>query len=314
MLDVRRLRLLRELSLRGTLAAVAEALHQSPSSVSQQLAQLEREAGIPLLRKVGRGVQLTPAATALAERAGDVLDLLEQAEAEVGLFGDQATGTVRLAAFQSAALAFMPQLLADLARRHPQVRVTMSQRLPEEALEDLHTRELDLVIAVEYPGHLAPRPAALDHVPLTSDTVRLAVPVRGPLSRVRDVAAAARAPWVMEPRPAPSRGFAEQTCRAAGFEPEVRYESDDLETHLALVESGNAVAVVPGLMVLRRRHDVRLIDLPGDARRSVFTVTRRAIAETPAVRAVRETLSAVVPERLDQRTPRRQAPAPTVRG
>ena len=295
MLDVRRMSLLRELSLRGTLAAVAEALHQSPSSVSQQLSQLEREAGAALLHRVGRGVQLTPAGEVLAEHAAAILDLLEQAEAEVGLLGGEAAGTVRVAAFQSAALAFMPQLLAHLAEQHPRVRVTMSQRLPEDALADLHHRQLDLVIAVEYPGHISPRSDELDRAPLTSDAVRLALPARGRWSKLDGVAGAAEAPWVMEPRPAPSRAFAEQTCRAAGFEPEVRYESDDLETHLALVESGNAVAIVPELMMSRRRHAVRTVELPGTPLRTVSTVTRRAIADAPAIQAVRRGLDVVVP-------------------
>src|ERR1700757_2094660 len=94
MLDVRRLRLLYELSLRGTLAGVAEALHQSPSSVSQQLTQLEREAGVELLRRGGRGVQLPPAAERLAEHAGVILDRLEQAESDLAEAGERASGTV----------------------------------------------------------------------------------------------------------------------------------------------------------------------------------------------------------------------------
>ena len=295
MLDVRRLRLLRELALRGTLAEVAAALHQSPSSVSQQLALLEREVGATLLRKVGRRVELTPAALVLVEHTTQVLQQLEDAEAAVAAVGGEAAGTVRVAAFQSAAVAFMPQLLADLAQRHPRVRVTMSQRLPEEALQDIRARELDLVIAVEYPGYASPSYAELDRMPLTSDALRLAVPTTGPWAGAETLADVAEAPWAMEPRPAASRVWTEQTCRAAGFEPEVRYESDDLEVHAALVESGHAVAVLPGLMVLRRPPSVRMVDLSGSPRRSVFTVTRTAIAGSPAVVACRDALAAVVP-------------------
>jgi DNA-binding transcriptional LysR family regulator len=292
-LDVRRLRLLRELSLRGTLAEVAEALHQSPSSVSQQLSQLEREAGVELLRKVGRRVQLTPAAERLAEHTGVILDRLERAESDLAEAGEAASGTVRIAVFQSAALAFMPQLLADLAVRHPGLRVTMSQREPEEALYETWVREFDLVIAEQYPDHAAPWHPDLDREPLTTDALRLAVPPRGaPWEGITSIAAAARVPWVMEPKGAASRHWAEQACRAAGFEPDVRFETADLQAQVALIEAGNAVAILPGLMSVRQRLDLRLVDLPGQPRRTVFTATRAAIAATPRILACREALAA----------------------
>ncbi|MFT4081470.1 MAG: LysR family transcriptional regulator [Nocardioides sp.] len=170
MLDVRRLRLLAELSAHGTLAAVAELLHQSPSSVSQQLTQLERDVGAELLRKSGRRVELTPAAQILVEHTQLVLAHLEEAEAAVASLTDNVSGAVHLAAFQSAALAFMPQLLTRLARDYPRLKVTMSQRLPEEALFGARTSVLDLVIAQQYPP--PPRrpasgagPGSADHRP-----------------------------------------------------------------------------------------------------------------------------------------------------
>jgi DNA-binding transcriptional LysR family regulator len=299
-LEVRRLRLLRELSLRGTLAEVAEALHQSPSSVSQQLAQLEREAGVELLRKAGRRVQLTPAAEVLVDHTAAILDILERAEADVARLGEEATGTVRLAVFQSAALAFMPRLLADLAASHPRLRVTMSQREPETALQEASFGEFDLVIAEQYPGHAAPRHGSLDRVPLTTDALRLAVPPDGePWAAVAGIADAARLPWVMEPSGAASRHWAEQLCRRAGFEPDVRFETDDLQAHVALIESGHALAVLPDLMSVSRRPRVRTVALPGSPRREVFTAARRATSDTPAIVAVRRALASVVPDRVE---------------
>ncbi|MFI5430204.1 LysR family transcriptional regulator [Aeromicrobium sp. UC242_57] len=157
MLDVRRLRLLREVQVRGTLAGVAAALHQSPSSISQQLTLLEKEVGVELLRKAGRGVQPTPQAQILVEHTGAVLQRLEQAETDLAASLEEATGTVRIAAFQSAALALMPDTLTRLAREHPRLRVTMTQREPESALYETWARDFDLVIAEQYPGHAAPR-------------------------------------------------------------------------------------------------------------------------------------------------------------
>lgn len=300
MLDVRRLRLLRELSARGTLAAVAEALHQSPSSVSQQLTQLERESGIELFRKAGRRVELTPAAHVLVGHTESILQILEQAEAEVAGLADEAFGTVRMAVFQSAALAFMPRLLADLATRHPRLRITMSQRVPEEALREAASQEFDLVVAEQYPGHAAPLYPSLDRAPLTTDALHLAVPPEGaPWSGVRRIADAAALPWVMEPRGAASRHWAEQLCRRAGFEPDVRFETDDLQAQVALIESGHAAAILPDLMSVSRQPRVRSVDLPESPRREVFTSVRHARAQTPAIVAVRHALSQVVPGHVD---------------
>ncbi|KRC57413.1 LysR family transcriptional regulator [Nocardioides sp. Root79] len=298
MLDVRRLRLLHELSRRGTLAEVAEALHQSPSSVSQALTQLEREVGVPLLEKAGRRVRLTPAAEILVDHTAVILQRLELAASEVATQDHRASGTVRVAVFQSAASAFMPQMLTELAARHPRLRVTMSQREPEQALYETWMREFDLVVAEEYPGHAARLYPDLDREPLTTDLLRLAVPPSGdPWSSVRSVADAADLPWTMEPAGTASRHWAEQLCRQAGFEPDVRFETDDLEAQIALIESGNAVAILPDLMRVRRRPDVRVVDVD-PRRRSVFTATRSAIAGTPAIRACREALASVVPEHL----------------
>ena len=295
MLEVRRLRLLRELSSRGTIAEVADALHLSPSSVSQQLSQLEREVGVALLRKSGRRLQLTPSAEVLVEHTERILSELEEAEsAAVGVSGE-ASGTLRIAVFQSGAVAFMPRLLAELAAAHPRLRDTMSQREPEEGLRETAAHEFDLVIAEQYPNHAAPRHPSLDRVPLTTDALRLAVPSGEKWRDVVSIADAARLPWVMEPSGAASRHWAEQLCRQAGFEPDVRFETDDLQAHVALIESGNAVAVLPDLMLVPRRPQARLVDLPGRPRRSVFTSVRTSSTNTPGVHACRSVLAEVFP-------------------
>lgn len=147
MLDLRRLRLLREVKLRGTLADVAEALNFSPSAVSQQLALLEKEVGVPLLRKSGRRVILTPQAEILVAHTSTVLEVLEQAESEVTTSLERPAGLVRLALFQSAALALLPEALTLLKKEHPQLRLEITQQEPEAALHATWARDYDLVIA-----------------------------------------------------------------------------------------------------------------------------------------------------------------------
>ena len=293
MLDVRRLRLLRELSIRGTLAEVAEALQYSPSSVSQQLALLEKEVGVELLRKTGRRVQLTPQAEVLVAHTAQLLETLEQAEADLAASLTTVTGTVRIAVFQSAALALMPGTLTRMTAEYPEVRIEMTQREPETALHETWARDFDLVIAEQYPGHAAPRYPELDRVKLTTDAIRLAVPPAsdgGPA--IRSLEDTAALPWVMEPRGAASRHWAEQACRTAGFEPDVRFETADLQAQIRLIESGNAVALMPDLVWTGRGTTAQLLELPGDPHRTVFTSVRRSSASRPAILAARETLAA----------------------
>jgi len=289
-IDLKRLSLLRELKLRGTISAVAHSLSYSPSSVSQQLALLETEVGVTLLVKSGRRVRLTPAAELLVEHAAGLLERVELMETELGDFGRAASGTVRLAVFQSAALGIIPEALTLLATEHPTLRVEITQREPESALAAVWAREFDLVIAEQYPGHAAPRSAELDREPLCSDRIRLGAPSE----EVLTLADAAHVPWVMEPRGTASRHWAEQTCRVAGFEPDVRFETADLQAHIRLVESGHAVALLPDLVWGTRPPTIRVRELDGHPRRDVFTSARRSGSGNAAIAACREVLSRAV--------------------
>ena len=292
MLDLRRLRLLREVKLRGTLAEVAEALNYSPSAVSQQLALLEKEVGVPLLRKSGRRVTLTPQAEILVAHTSTVLEVLEQAEAEVTTSLERPAGLVRLAVFQSAALALLPDALTLVRSEYPEMRLEVTQQEPEAALHATWTRDFDLVIAEQYPGHAAPRNPELDRVDLTTDPIRLGVSATLVAEHnIKNLADTANLPWVMEPRGTASRHWAEQACRQAGFEPDVQFETADIQAHIRLVESGNAVALLTGLAWVGRPVTVELIDLPGNPRRTVFTAARRASAKSPAIVVCRDVLA-----------------------
>ena len=296
MLDLRRLALLRELRLRGTISAVAAALHQTPSAISQQLSQLEKETGVPLLVRVGRRLQLTPNAELLVEHTGDILERLERAEADLAASLSTAAGTLRVAIFQSAALALLPRALDVLASEHPLLTPVVTQREPETALHETFARDFDLVIAEEYPGHAAPHLPGLDRHPLTTDAIRLATPPAASRWTASTIADAAEAPWVMEPHGAASRHWAEQACRRAGFEPQVRFETADLQAHVRLVQTGHAVALLPDLIWQGGSPTVRVAPLDGDPRRTVFTSTRSTIARRPSVLAFRAALDQAASE------------------
>lgn len=290
---MKRLRLLWELSYRGTVVQVAEALNYSPSAVSQQLALLEKEVGTPLLRRVGRTLELTAAADALVAETEELLAGLERAETAAHRVRGEVAGSVRVAVFQTAVLAIMPQALRRLRTEHPNLRVEMVQHEPETALHETRVRGFDLVVAEQYPGHATAQFAGLDRESLTHDLIQLALPRLGAgeadFDLVQSLSDAAALPWVMEPRGAASRHWAEQACRTAGFEPDVRYETADLQAHVRLIESGNAVALLPGLV--RAESRLRMVDLPGDPHRTIFTAARISNAEAPAVLAVRDALA-----------------------
>lgn len=294
MLDVNRLRLLVELSRRGTLSAVADALSYSKASVSQQLSALERDVGVPLLRRVGRGVQFTPQGNVLVAEAIGILDQLEQAQVAVAESLTEVTGTVRIAVFQSAAHSLLPHSLEALKVQHPALRVEVTECDPETGLVGVSSRDFDLILAEQYPGHTRPIHADLDRVVLAHDAIALA---RRPGDRADSDAVAALwstrdEPWVLEPAGTASRAWAEQLCRTAGFEPDVRFEVADLTAHVRLIRAGLAVGLLPEMVWAGDTPSVDLTPLPGDPRREIFSSARRVSAAAPSIGAVRRALSA----------------------
>ncbi len=288
MLDLTRLRMLREFAARGTIAAAADAMGYTPSAISQQLSVLEREAGVPLTVRSGRRLRLTAAGERLVGRADTVLATLEIAQAELRGGADAIDGTVRLAVFQSAALSLLPAALLALAAAHPALRVYVTQSEPGAALADTWARNFDLVVAEEYPHHSAPHYQGIDRSPLISDEIRLCI--GGKWSAVTTLAEVCDAPWVMEPEGTATRHFAEQACRTAGFEPDIRFETADLQAHVGYIEAGLAVGFLPGLMWRQAGLESSALPLLPFAQRTVFTAARASSRHDAAIGAVRTAL------------------------
>jgi DNA-binding transcriptional LysR family regulator len=282
MLDLRRLRLLRELARRGTIAAVAEALSYSPSAVSQQLAALEKEAGVRLLEPAGRRVRLTAQADLLVAHTDVLLEEMERAEAALAQSLNETVGTLRIAAFQTAVLVLVPHALSELERQYPSLRVEVTELEPEVALPALVAGEFDLVLGEEYPGQPLPRPRETERHDLLTDELRLITPTGW---SERSLPSLAARPFVMEPVGTTAREWATAACRQAGFEPDARYTTTDLQIHLRLVESGLAAALLPDLSGAGDRHDVAAHRLQGRPRRQIFTTVRGGAARHPKVQA-----------------------------
>lgn len=290
MFELRRLRLLYELSMRGTISEVARALSYSPSTVSQQLALLEHEAGVTLLEPDGRRVRLTLQGQLLAAHAARALELDEAVRAELAV-SQNAPTPVRIAVMPTAAEALVPAALTLLAERMPGLRLEMVEMAPEEALFELRAHAFDLVVAEQYPGYTRELHEGVDRTLLGRDPIRLALPLDDPSTGIGDLRDHA---WALEPEGAAVRMWAVQQCRTAGFEPDVRFEATDLIAHARLVAAGHAVAMLPDLVWTSERSRVRLLDLPGSPVREIFAASRTGSRDDPAIAAVRDALAEVL--------------------
>jgi molybdate transport repressor ModE-like protein len=291
-LDVGRLRLLREVSLRGTIAGAARSLGLTSSAVSQQLAALEREAGTPLVDRSPRGVVLTGAGHALAARAGEVLDVLAAARADLDRIAGSLSGPVRVAAIASGAATFVSGAVTALRRTHPGVAVSVAAAEPSRALELLLAGDVDLAVVDEY-----------DHVPLAlpefvlarklcSEPLVAVLPAgcRGP--RRPSLTDLAEQDWVMPPEDAACGLAVRIACRSAGFEPSVRWETDDMLLLARAVESGHGVAVLPRLAVPLDAAEIQVRALREPVlHRRLSAVARATALARPVVAAVVDALA-----------------------
>ena len=292
MLELRRLRLLRELSERGTIAAVADALQFTPSAVSQQLAILEREVGVPLLERAGRGVRLTDAALVLVEHADALLERAALAEADLAAAAGTVTGRGRIAAFQSVSLRLAAPAMEALARDAPRLRCELLEAEPEQALPALALGDVDLVLGDEWQHQPWRLPAGLERHELLRDPVNLVLPARHPAARRHKdavpLAELAGEAWTTGHVGMAWEELTQRTCRQhGGFDPDIRHRTNDAIVSLALVARGLAVTLLPDLALPGRLPGIalrRIAEAPLE--RAIFAVTRSSDAARPSTRAL----------------------------
>ena len=292
MLDLRRLRLLRELNQRGTIAAVADALQFTPSAVSQQLAMLEREAGVALLERAGRGVRLTDAALVLVDHADALLERAALAEADLAAAAGTVTGRTRIAGFQSVILNLALPAFEALARDAPRLRCEVVEAEPEQALPALALGDVDLVLGDEWQDQPVRFPDEVERHELHHDPVCLVLPAGHPAARRHPdavpLAELAEEAWTTGHARMGWEEMTQRTCRAlGGFNPDIRHRTNDATVSLALVARGLAVTLLPDLPmpgshpgVVRRRI------AEGPVSRAIFAATRITDGARPSTQAV----------------------------
>lgn len=307
MLDLRRLRVLAEVARQGSFSAAAAALYMSQPAVSQQIATLEREVRMPLVERTRKGPKLNPAGRSLVRHAEAALARLEQAEQELRAIAGLEGGELRIASFPSASATLLTDALADFSRRHPKVRLTVTEAEPEDSLPRLRAAELDVAIVFDYPA-LPPRDDErdVDRELLVTESMHLALPRDHRLADlpVVPLAELAEEPWMCGVCPSSCGDVVKQALRGAGFEPKIGFESDEYEVQQAYVAAGLGFALLPDLALPTLRGDlvVRPTD-PEAPKRRVWAATRTAGARSPATEAMVEILRATSAAFLPQGAP-----------
>lgn len=292
-MDVQRLELLRELAERGSVTAVARATHRTPSAVSQQLKVLEREAGLPLTERSGRGLVLTDAGRALAKSAADVAVALERAGAVWDEFRNHATGEVSLVTFPTAGQMLLPGAMQDLAHVDGLV-VHCTDMDPELRDFPALTADFDIVLAHTMRGQLSWGGRGLTVVPLMTEPLDIGLPTDHRLAARTSVGAAdvVDESWISVPVGFPFERILHHIEQAGGGRVHIAQRFSDMRLIEAFITAGLGIALVPrytsggsqpGKLVLKPLRGV-------DAERQIVALMRPDRAERLAVRTVVEAL------------------------
>ncbi|MET9778502.1 LysR family transcriptional regulator [Streptomyces sp. NPDC006367] len=284
--DLRKLQILRTLRDRGTVTATAEALHMTPSAVSQQLTNLSRRLGVELLQAHGRRVRLTDAARLVLRHADAVFEQLERADADLTAHVHGEAGEVRVGAFSTAVPALVVPAVTALRAERPGVTVRVRETEAQEAYELLAARDVDLALtlAAQAPPPADPR---FTRVPLLADPLDVALPRDHPLAssaglRLADLAAE---PWIFGGS-GPWSDITRAACEAAGFRPHQGHSAAGWTAILAMVEAGMGVALVPRMAAVPR-DGVAMRDLHADRPvRHVVAAVRKGAGERGATGSV----------------------------
>jgi DNA-binding transcriptional LysR family regulator len=299
MLDVRRMKVLREVAARGSFSAAAEALSFTQSAISQHVAALERETGTKLVERSPRGVRPTEAGRALVAHADAILARIEAAEEELAAIKGLRGGRLRLACFQSAGATLVPRAVAEFHARHPDVDLGMIEAEPEDAREPLRSGEIDLALVYDFdslPGMLDDE---LELTHLIDDPYDVVVPQSHRLAKRRGVKLAdfADEPWVASTSISGCRRITERVCQEAGFEPRIAFEADETLAAQSLVAAGVGVSLLPRLALTTVHPGVAARSLGRRAPvRRIWIARQKGAFHSPASQAMVQILSDVSEE------------------
>jgi len=295
MLDVRRMRVLREVAQKGSFSAAAESLSFTQSAVSQQVAALEREAGAVLVERSARGVRLTDAGEAVVRHAEGILAKLAEAEAELEAIAGLRGGRVRVATFESVAGTIMPVAIAQFAQQHPGVELSMTLMEPEDSVAALRAGDIDLAVTMGT-GKPGDRDGeGVTHHHLLEDPLYLVLPQDHALARKRGVRLAdlAGEPWIGGAPNCECNRMITQACMRFGFDPRIAFETDDYTAVQGFVAAGVGVSLIAELGLRTVRDDIVVRPLGRDTPVRQIYATALKGYRSPATAAMIEMLREV---------------------
>ncbi|WBU52837.1 LysR family transcriptional regulator [Paracoccus sp. SCSIO 75233] len=286
-MELGRLRALRELSMRKTMAAVSEALLVSPSAISQQMTLLEQEVGVPLIEKRGRGVVLTAAGRILVDRAERVFAELEAARADIEQLGNLVAGDLRVAAFPSVAAALVPQTMQRLRTDHPLLRILFEEMEPDESVAALRSWQTDVAIIDDLNVPAGILDSSMETIPLLEDVFHV---MMGKDHRLAGRGAIAlhdlkEEQWVMDTASATYTRMITEACKDAGFSPQIMARCRGLELSAALVKGDTGISIFPGLRASQDMKDVQVRPLQPEMRRKISLAFRKGQSHSPTLTA-----------------------------
>lgn len=286
-MDFTRLRTLRELANRRTMAAVAEALYLTPSAVSQQIAQLEEEAGVALTERQGRRVKLTHAGELLVTHVERMLTVLDEAKSDLAVIREEISGTLRIAAFATAAATLLPPVIQALRRPFPRLQVTLAEMEPAEGLAALGSWDANLAIVDDLSLQLARLEKTVETVPLLEDELRV-VMTRGHRLAEResiDLTELQDEDWALDSAGSFYGEFVTGLCRRAGYTPRVNAECQGSEIIAAMVASGCSISIIPALRIHQMPASLVTVSLRPRIKRKILAVFRRGDKRHPTIQA-----------------------------
>jgi DNA-binding transcriptional LysR family regulator len=302
MLDIRRMRVLQEVVTRGSFSAAAESLNLSQSAVSQQIAVLEREVGIPLLQRTTDGPKLTAAGEALMSHGDAVMCRLEEAERELAQIAGLEGGRLRLASFPTASATLMTRALSLFRQRFPKVELQFSEDEPEDSFPGLKRGDFDLAVVFDYPDFPLDFARDVEADLIYEEPMRVALPPGHPLAGAKTVRIAdlAEDDWLCGDLPSSCRDQVIELCREAGFEPRISFRSEDYEVIKGFVAAGLGVTILPELAGGHPGIELRAVRGQKPVRR-VWSVTRENEARSPAAEQMLGILREVCRAHRDER-------------
>ena len=295
MLDVKRMRVLKEVADRGSFSAAAEALSYTQSAVSQQIAALEKEAGTQLVQRNPRGIRLTDAGETLVRHADAILTRLADAEAELQAIAGLRGGRLRIAAFPTVGSTLLPLAIATFRRKHPDVELNVRQLEPVDSVPLLKAGELDIALGIE-PDSSVEESESIERLHLLDDPMHAALPVGHRLSakprlRLKDLSEES---WINTTDSCSCANLVVDACFRAGFDPKTTFESDDYLAIQGLVAAGVGVALIPTLALTTVRDDVVIRDLGTEAPvRKIYAASLKGAQRSPAAKAMLDVLADV---------------------